>query len=302
MLTEWIRKWRGKGRVYIKLFSKFLPWSLQDRFVFLLKLGYFPNLKNARTFNEKILFRKQNKMSGDNFVFLSDKYLVRDYVRDKIGDQYFVPLMFCTDSPEQLFDYVPHCDVILKPNHGAGMYRIVKASNYNSEIEDIVKLCNEWMRIDFSHVQREIQYRNIPKRILMEKLLGDGVIAPTDYKFHIFRGLAGKINYVLQVINERFTGSLSRIFYVNGFDKPFETGINNKGNGEEKSFYDIDKRLASEALRLSCLLAADFDYVRVDWYIHDGCIYFSELTFTPAAGFGIGYGPHLDRLMGEFWV
>ncbi|MDM1803217.1 hypothetical protein LZ337_26970, partial [Serratia marcescens] len=114
--------------------------------------------------------------------------------------------------------------------------------------------------------------------------------------------LAGKINYVLQVINERFTGSLSRIFYVNGFDKPFETGINNKGNGEEKSFYDIDKRLASEALRLSCLLAADFDYVRVDWYIHDGCIYFSELTFTPAAGFGIGYGPHLDRLMGEFWV
>ena len=87
---------------------------------FLLKLGYFPNLKNARTFNEKILFRKQNKMSGDNFVFLSDKYLVRDYVRDKIGDQYFVPLMFCTDSPEQLFDYVPHCDVILKPNHGAG--------------------------------------------------------------------------------------------------------------------------------------------------------------------------------------
>ncbi|MBX9380653.1 hypothetical protein K5M42_23525, partial [Serratia marcescens] len=91
MLTEWIRKCRGKGRVYIKLFSKFLPWSLQDRFVFLLKLGYFPNLKNARTFNEKILFRKQNKMSGDNFVFLSDKYLVRDYVRDKIGDQYFVP-------------------------------------------------------------------------------------------------------------------------------------------------------------------------------------------------------------------
>ncbi len=32
---------------------------------------------------------------------------------------------------------------------------------------------------DLSHVQREIQYRNIPKRILMEKLLGDGVIAPT---------------------------------------------------------------------------------------------------------------------------
>lgn len=57
-----------KGRVYIKLFSKFLPWSLQDRFVF-IEARLFPNLKNARTFNEKILFRKQNKMSGDNFVF-----------------------------------------------------------------------------------------------------------------------------------------------------------------------------------------------------------------------------------------
>ncbi|AWQ47181.1 hypothetical protein B1A42_07490 [Serratia marcescens] len=282
--------------------SKFLPWTIQDRFVFFQKLGYFPRIKNPLTFNEKVLFRKQYLMLDIKYTHLSDKLLVREYVRERIGDDYFVPLLYHTTSPDTLLNCSPQCDVMLKPNHGASMFRVVRAADYDVEKKEIVSLCKKWLQIDFSQVQREIHYKNIARQILVEKLLGNGLIAPTDYKFHMFRNREDGFNFVLQIINERFTGVLSRTFYVNGFDKPFETGINSKENGEEKSLYVIDKKLASEALRLSCLLAADFDYVRVDWYIHDGCIYFSELTFTPAAGFGIGYGPHLDRLMGEFWV
>nr|WP_277420055.1 ATP-grasp fold amidoligase family protein [Serratia marcescens] len=282
--------------------SKFLPWTIQDRFVFFQKLGYFPRIKNPLTFNEKVLFRKQYLMLDIKYTHLSDKLLVREYVRERIGDDYFVPLLYHTTSPDTLLNCSPQCDVMLKPNHGASMFRVVRAADYDVEKKEIVSLCKKWLQIDFSQVQREIHYKNIARQILVEKLLGNGLIAPTDYKFHMFRNREDGFNFVLQIINERFTGVLSRTFYVNGFDKPFETGVNSKENGEEKYLYVIDKKLASEALRLSCLLAADFDYVRVDWYIHDGCIYFSELTFTPAAGFGIGYGPHLDRLMGEFWV
>lgn len=289
-------------KYFAKKASKFLPWTIQDRFVFFQKLGYFPRIKNPLTFNEKVLFRKQYLMLDIKYTHLSDKLLVREYVRERIGDDYFVPLLYHTTSPDTLLNCSPQCDVMLKPNHGASMFRVVRAADYDVEKKEIVSLCKKWLQIDFSQVQREIHYKNIARQILVEKLLGNGLIAPTDYKFHMFRNREDGFNFVLQIINERFTGVLSRTFYVNGFDKPFETGVNSKENGEEKYLYVIDKKLASEALRLSCLLAADFDYVRVDWYIHDGCIYFSELTFTPAAGFGIGYGPHLDRLMGEFWV
>jgi hypothetical protein len=289
-------------RNIVKAISKYLPWSIQDRIIFILKLGYFPKIKNAATFNEKVLFRKQHRMLDIKYSCLSDKFLVRGYVSRLIGDSYFVPLMFYTESPEALSNYCPSCDIIIKPNHGAGMYRIVRASRYDAEVNEIIALCNKWLLTDFSHVQREIHYRNIPRKILVEKLLGDGRIAPTDYKFHMFRNGEGEFNFVLQIINERFSGRLARTFYVNNFDAPFDTGSRAIADSAPDDLHKVDKRLALEALGLSRLLAADFDYVRVDWYVHGGAIYFSELTFTPAAGFGVGYGMRLDKLMGEFWV
>jgi hypothetical protein len=289
-------------RNIVKAISKYLPWSIQDRIIFILKLGYFPKIKNAATFNEKVLFRKQHRMLDIKYSCLSDKFLVRGYVSRLIGDSYFVPLMFYTESPEALSNYCPSCDIIIKPNHGAGMYRIVRASRYDAEVNEIIALCNKWLLTDFSHVQREIHYRNIPRKILVEKLLGDGRIAPTDYKFHMFRNGEGEFNFVLQIINERFSGRLARTFYVNNFDAPFDTGSRATADSAPDDLHKVDKRLALEALELSRLLAADFDYVRVDWYVHGGAIYFSELTFTPAAGFGVGYGMRLDKLMGEFWV
>jgi hypothetical protein len=289
-------------RNIVKAISKYLPWSIQDRIIFILKLGYFPKIKNAATFNEKVLFRKQHRMLDIKYSCLSDKFLVRGYVSRLIGDSYFVPLMFYTESPEALSNYCPSCDIIIKPNHGAGMYRIVRASRYDAEVNEIIALCNKWLLTDFSHVQREIHYRNIPRKILVEKLLGDGRIAPTDYKFHMFRNGEGEFNFVLQIINERFSGRLARTFYVNNFDAPFDTGSRATADSTPDDLHKVDKRLALEALGLSRLLAADFDYVRVDWYVHGGAIYFSELTFTPAAGFGVGYGMRLDKLMGEFWV
>ncbi len=53
---------------------------------------------------------------------------------------------------------------------------------------------------------------------------------------------------------------------------------------------------------MSKRLAADFDYVRVDWYIHEGHIYFGELTFTPGAGLVTGLDRGLNQMMGEMWI
>lgn len=100
---------------------------------FFLKLGYFPKIKKPLTFNEKVLFRKQYLMLDIKYKYLSDKLLVRDYVRERIGDDYFVPLLYHTTSPDTLLNCSPQCDVMLKPNHGAGMFRVVRAADYDVE-------------------------------------------------------------------------------------------------------------------------------------------------------------------------
>lgn len=292
----------NRFRNTIKVLSKYLPWSLQDRFIFFIKFGRFPKVKHPETFNEKILYRKQHAIQDERFGHLSDKYRVREYVEKIIGDHYFVPLFFYTHEPDSLANYNPSCDIIIKPNHGAGMYKIVRKSHYAEEVKNLIPLCKAWLDLDFSHVQREIHYRNIPRMILVERLIGDGLTAPSDYKFHMFRKTEGGFNYVLQIINERFSGSISRTFYLNNCHTPFDTGLSRAASGALDDSYAINTSLALEALVLSEALAAGFDYIRVDWYVHEDQLYFSELTFTPAAGFGIGYGERLDRLMGTLWI
>ncbi len=49
----------------------------------------------------------------------AEKYAVRDYIKDKIGDKYFIPLVCHTDNsadipPENQPDY----PFIIKTNHG----------------------------------------------------------------------------------------------------------------------------------------------------------------------------------------
>ncbi len=283
-------------REYIKKASKKLPWYIQDICVYLLKFGSLPNIKKPETFNEKVLYRKNFKMESPIFSRLADKYRVRDYVSERIGDRYLIPLLFLTHAADELrsFDWREQ-KVIVKPNHGAGMYKIVTSSLSSTELNDLVEICRKWLATDFSHVQREIHYRNIPPMILVEKLLGDGKSALTDYKFHLFKNAKGEFDFVLQVINERFSGTLVRHFYLNNFTERF-----GQAPGAD-SVVSLDVENLRLALALSKRLAADFSYVRVDWYIHQGCLYFGEITFTPVAGFGTGYGKALDAVMGDLW-
>lgn len=90
----------------------------------------------------------------------------------------------------------------------------------------------------------------------------------------MFNKRDGKFEYVLQVIYNRCQPLLSMNFYVNNLNEAYhkirDTGL------------DVSPIMPSleHALELSKKLASDFDYVRVDWYIHDERIYFGELTFT----------------------
>ncbi|WP_273875160.1 ATP-grasp fold amidoligase family protein [Serratia marcescens] len=236
-------------------------------------------------------------MNDPKFSVLADKYQARLFVKKEVGEQYLIPLLFVTEDPDELRNFNWNTtSVIVKPNHGAGMYKIVNPPLSAAGVNDIVVACHRWVKTDFSHVQREIHYRYISPLILVEKLLGDGVVALIDYKFHLFKKKDGSFDYVLQVINDRFSGVLSRKFYVNNFESVFECA------GSKEKDIALDLENLELALSLSKTLARDFNYVRVDWYIHFGQLYFGEITFTPVAGFGTGYGKALDHLMGELWI
>ena len=160
--------------------------------------------------------------------------------------------------------------------------------------KEIVEKCKNWLKIDFSKAAREIHYRKIPKLILVEKKLGEGTL--NDYKFHCFKTKNNEYKYVLQVVNDRFSETDSRGYYLNSL----EDCVWSHGMGNH-SIPTAEKPLLHKAVELNSKLAQDFDYLRIDWYAHDGQLYFGELTFTPGAGLINEFGPELEKKMGDMW-
>lgn len=273
-----------------------LPWGLQDRIYFLATFRRWPNLRQPRTFNEKVLYRK--RVYGDHPTYrrLADKFAVRAHVAARVGRQYLIPLLHDTTDPASLLERTQWQRTVIKSSHGSGMVALMLDEPDQTRRQALVADCQRWLRTDFSKAVREIHYRGIPPRLLVEQYIGDGAQPPVDYKFHMFRQRDGRFQYVLQVIYRSSGAPLSMTFFVNSLSVPFH-GIRDAGLSPPCTGAQLQ-----HALELSKALAAEFDYVRVDWYIQAGRIYFGELTFTPGAGLVTGLDKGLDALMGQMWV
>ncbi len=274
-----------------------LPWRHQDRLYFLHTFGRLPDLYTPKCFNEKILYRKC--VHGDYLQYqrLADKFAVRPYVAARIGQAHLIPLLLDTTDPQDLLRLPQWQQTVIKANHGAAMVAVVREEPDAQQKRRIIARSGQWLRTDFSDMVREIHYRDIPPRILVETYIGDAQQVLVDYKFHMFRQTDGTFKYVLQVIYGRFdTPKLSMTFFVGNLHEAFHR-IRDDGRAPPCAPEQLE-----QALELSKVLASDFDYVRVDWYIQHGQVYFGELTFTPGAGLVTGLDRGLDRMMGEMWV
>lgn len=277
-----------------KKIYRFLPWSIKDRLLFYKNFRRLPNLKNPTTFNEKILYRKRHScVSDQKYSIFADKYLVREFVSEKIGCEYLIPLLAKFDTIIELRNNLANYSrFVMKPNHGAGMVKIVDAIGDEVEINSLVNTASRWLSVDFAKITGEAHYAQIKRNILIEERIGTDGEFLIDYKVHLFRKPNNDFFYVLQIIDDRFVGDLNRTFYINNLDNMF--------SGE----HDLDvsyKKDVYKLIELSKILIDDLEYARIDWYIIDGTIFFGEITLTPGAGLGKGYGDELDLLMGQKW-
>lgn len=135
----------------------------------------------------------------------------------------------------------------------------------------------EWMKDDFSIRCAELQYRNIPRKIIAEKYLGGEIY---DYKFFCLNGKP-EFLYISQEIPDT-NGELKCCFW-NADGKPAQFERTDEYFFEEGNFPQLPQNF-DKMKNIAADLSRDFPFVRVDLFEVNGKIYFSELTFTPAAG------------------
>jgi|SRR5690554_3357767 len=241
------------------------------------------DLEAPKTLNEKIQWYKLN-FKHPLIVQCSDKYAVRDYVAQTIGEEYLVPLCFHTRDYKQVIpENMPDFPIIIKANHTAGTNHIVKDKN-RVNWKTIQTDCRWWLNLNYSYMQKEWQYGKIKPRIVVEKLLTDanGQV-PSDYKLHFMNG---KFEF-LQVDIDRFSSHKRNIYDKDWNLLPFTWSVldeNKKPVWDNGRTIERPKNLEL-LIELGERLAKPFPYVRVDFYYLDDLIYFGELTFHHGGGY-----------------
>lgn len=261
---------------------------------FYKKLGYRIDFSQPpQTFSEKIQFRKLYE-NNPLYMICADKYEVRKYIREKIGEEYLIPLYLTTNKLTlDQWNKLPN-SFVAKANHNSGPVKIVKDKK-KVNAQKIINELNRQLKIDYGVISMETYYSKISRKIIIEKFLKNKESNDLiDYKFFCFQG---EPKYC-QVIQNR-SSDIKIDFYNANWEKQEFTGLT---LGVKKSESLLRKPKNYELmLELASILSKDFDFVRVDLYNVDGKIYFGELTFCPASGFGTFVPEKWNRIFGEYW-
>lgn len=250
---------RIKDSVYIKILYKY-------------RMGKKINLNNPKTFNEKINWLKLCDRK-DIYTKMADKYEVKQFISETIGDEYVIPLIGIYDSFDDIdFDKLPNRFVI-KCTHDSGGLVICK-NKKELNIDDARSKIQKSLKRNYYLKGREWPYKNIKPRILIEKFIEDDMIDDLrDYKFMCFNG---RVKYVyVTVKNDNI--------WENYYDANFKPVDVNHGFPRYNEEFAKPKNF-HKMVRIAERLAKNTPFLRVDLHNIKGEILFGEMTFYDWGG------------------
>lgn len=273
----------------------YLDWIPDEVYLKLLyraKLKKKCDLKHPVLYNEKMQWLKLYDRKPE-YASMVDKYEVRKYITDRIGEEYLIPLYGVYDRWEDIdFDKLPD-QFVIKCTHDSGSVEICtgKATWDKEGAESRIRLA---LQRNYYKAYREWPYKGVAARIIIEKYMVDESGNDLkDYKVMCFNGRAE----VVEVHENRFV----------------------KGKEHTQTFYDRDWKVLpivqlglnpctehrdkpecmDELFRLSEQISADMYHARIDWYLLKNQIYFGEITFYDGSGFEIFENESQERFLGD---
>lgn len=248
---------------------------------FELRMGRKMNWDNPETFNEKLQWLKVYNRNPV-YTVMADKYLAREYVGEKLGEDYLIPLLGVYDTPDEIdFNALPD-QFVLKCNHNSGKGMCICRRKADLDMESVRDNLRKGMQEDYYLHAREYCYKNIQRKIIAEKYMEDesakdpekGLI---DYKFYCFHGIP-KFLHVSQGWGNH---DMRRISFVN-MDWSLASFCRTDYSPLEK----LPPKPAhyEEMIQIAKILSRGCPFLRVDLYEINGKVYFGETTFFPGAG------------------
>ena len=277
----------SKNKIYKAIYNPNLilrkVWQKSSRLIkndkIYLSVNFFLSHKkkmhwdNPKTFNEKTTWLKLwSKNKG--FEKYVDKYEVRKFIAEKIGEEYLVPIYGVWDSYDDIdFRSLPD-KYVLKTTHDSGGVKIITGQ----PTESTRKFFTRHMASNYFLKGREYPYKKVAPRIMAEKFMVDESCGDLkDYKFFCFNGEPR----ILFLASERFKDKNKKAkfdyFDIDRKKLPFESFGHESLYKPGDVLPDIPEY--DEMLRIAKILSTGFPFIRIDFYNINGKIYVGEMTF-----------------------
>ncbi len=284
---------RPSSLPYIIL-SKYPHLIKDDRkfveFMWKQKMDYPLNLDNPKTFNEKLQWLKLYDHRPE-YTKMVDKYEVKDYVAKIIGEEHIIPTIGVWEKVEDInFEELPN-QFVLKCTHDSGGLIICKDKS-QLNIDEVKKKLQSSLNRNYYLQGREWPYMNVKPKIIAEKYMVDESGKELkDYKFFCFDGEPK----FMKIDFNRYSDHHANYYTIKGDLLPFYENICPRDTNAEIEFPSNITEMTNLAKKLSI----NKPFIRVDFYNINSNVYFGELTFYPASGFGIIKPHEWDSKIGE---
>jgi hypothetical protein len=271
-----------------------VPDKLYLTLYYFAKFKRILNLKNPKTFNEKLQWLKLFDRR-DIYTTMVDKYEAKKYVGEIIGEGYVIPTIGVWECVDDIdVSSLPN-QFVLKCTHDSGGL-VVCRDKSTLDWEKAKKTLAKSLNHQYYYEAREWPYKNVKPRIIAEAYMSDneqknGLI---DYKFYCFGGVP-KFLYISQGLEDHSTASIS-FLNLDWTFAPFRRMDYRPFNQLPKKPFNYKKML-----EIARTLSAGEPFLRVDLYEINGKVYFSELTFTPGGGMMAFHPSQWDVTLGS-WI
>lgn len=291
-VSYYIKEPRGIGKSLLYRFGGILSDSLYLRLMYYFQTGKLLHLKHPKTYNEKLQWLKLYDRRPE-YTTMVDKYAAKGYVADIIGQEYIIPTLGVWDSPEKIaWDELP-AQFVLKTTQGGGSKGVVICRDKSLlNREETIKRLRSAMKQDMYKNWREWAYKGVKPRVIAEEFLSDGDENNSikDYKFYCFNG---KPLYC-GVYSDRWGNKGADYFDMEWSHLPFtrrDVPFAKHTPARPQHFETM--------CQLSTLLSASHPHIRVDFYEVNDKVFFGELTFYTASGYGQFFPAQWDEVWGS---
>jgi hypothetical protein len=259
-------------------------------------MGYRMDIQHPKTYTEKIQWYKLFYTGDGHLDRIVDKYLMKEYIKEKLGDGYTVPLIGAWESIEGLekdWSKLPEefCLKSTVQSQGKCIEFIHKKSAIDFDTQK--KKWGKWLLYKGTLINSSTRaYHNCVPRIIAEQYLENVKNQLFDYKVYCFDGQP----FCIESAKERFEGGVPTFTFYDLEWNKLEVTSGHHPNGDIPKPKHLD-----EMLELSKVLSKGFPHLRVDFFDTDEKLYVAELTLYTGGGYSIYDPQSFNEKMGELF-